>query len=115
MKKYLWALLIVGTCLISCRTLKSTTYISPNKEFVLGQGKHGSYKAQLTNVDEADIEIVLTDLEGNRQSAGILYSGTSQNLKKPPDKQVSFVNLGEETAAVRLKLVGDTRLSMDYQ
>ncbi len=115
MKKYLWALLVVGACLISCRTLNSTTYISPNKEFVLGQWKHGSYKAQLTNVDEADIEIVLTDMAGQRKSAGILYSGTSQNLKIPADKQVSFVNLGEETAAIRLKLVGDTRLSMGYQ
>lgn len=112
-----YVVILLGVCfsLCSCRTLKSTTYIEPEKSFILGEGSHGSYKAQLTNVDEVDIEIVLTDIQGQSSSLGILSSGVSTTVKILANQQVSLINKGVETAAMRIEVRGDTRLSMGYQ
>jgi hypothetical protein len=50
--------------------LTSTTYIEANKSFVLGEGKHGSYYAKITNKGETDVEVfAIAENEGRNRLA----------------------------------------------
>ncbi len=95
--------------------LTSTTVIEPNKSFVLGEGKHGGYKAKLVNKGQVDIEI-FTQLENESAvSTGILQPDEKVEFTIAKNTKAIFKNLGNETATLGIKLSGDTSLSMGYK
>ena len=95
--------------------LSSTTYIDPNKSFVLGEGRHGSYKAKIINKGKVDIEVFVQPLDKERVSVGVLKPNAVDEYRIEKDTKVIFKNLGDETATIGIKLSGDTSLSMGYK
>lgn len=112
--KYLF-FLVALTTLFSCGTLHSTTYIDPEKSFVLGEGNHGSYSAKIKNAGAGDIEVIKSDLGGNQTSLGILKKGASAEYSVPKNTTVRFKNLSDKEGEIKIKLRGDTGLSMGYE
>jgi len=94
--------------------LTSTTQIEANKSFVLGQGIHGSYNANIKNISQSDVEVFKSAADGAMVSLGILKPGDKQQYAVPKDTKVAFMNRGESMALIAIKLVGDTNLSMGY-
>jgi nucleoid DNA-binding protein len=95
--------------------LTSSTIIESNQSFVLGEGKHGSYKAKITNNGNVDIE-VFGELENEeRKSLGVLKPKDKSEYNVAKNTKVIFKNLGSKTATIGIKLSGDTSLSMGYK
>lgn len=94
--------------------LTSTTQIEVNKSFVLGQGNHGSYNANIKNVSQSAVEVFKSDADGPMMSLGILKPGDEQQYAVPKNTKVAFMNIGKSMAFIAIKLVGDTNLSMGY-
>ncbi|NUO03682.1 MAG: hypothetical protein HUU01_23960 [Saprospiraceae bacterium] len=100
----------------ACQTLKSQTYIDPQKSFVLGEGKHGSYVAQIQNVGKGDLEVVQVSEKGIRTSLGVLKSKEKGKYQVSNNTTVQFKNDdAREKGIIDIRLVGDTNLSMGYQ
>ncbi len=107
-------ILLSSGCRIFGR-LTSTTQIDVAQSFVLGEGNHGRYNANVKNIAQSKIEVFKTDLNGSTQSLGILTKGDSQQYEVPKDTKITFKNLGNSMAYIAIKLVGDTQLSMGYK
>jgi hypothetical protein len=98
----------------SCSTLGSTTYIDPQQSFVLGKGKHGAYKAYLSNPGSTDISVYLEN-NGKMTSLGVLKPKEAVHYRVPANYTVRFHNADTIQGVVRINAIGDTRLSMGYQ
>lgn len=96
-------------------SLTSTTVIEPNQSFVLGEGKHGGYKAKLVNKGKVDIEIFTESEKEERKSVGVLKPNDKAEFTILKNTKVIFKNLGDESATIGIKLSGDTGLSMGYK
>jgi hypothetical protein len=97
-------------------TLNSTTYIEPNQSFVLGEGKHGGYKAKITNKGEVDVEVFGEREDEERKSLGVLKPNDKNEYNVGKNTKVIFKNLGSEKATIGIKLSGDfSGLSMGYK
>jgi len=102
--------------LTSCSTLKSVTTIGSQSSFVLGQGKHGSYKARLENVGKEVVEIFLQPSQTNNVvSLGVLQPGQFAKYEVPPNTKVMLKNLGNQDAKMKVNLRGEKQLSMGYE
>jgi hypothetical protein len=116
MKTILLSILIALGLLSSCNSLHSVTTIDPAKSFVLGQGKHGSYKARVQNVGEEPVEVFCqTSGSSAPFSLGILKPGQKAFYPVPSNSMVMLKNLGSGKAQMQLVVKGDTDLSMGYQ
>ncbi len=113
MKNLLFLFFLVVS-LLACRTLNSTTYIESGQSFVLGKGTHGNYQAQIRNVGKYNIE-VLQNNAGVTASLGYLKPNEKQLYPVAKNVTVMFKNASTEKAAIEIKLVGDTGLSMGYE
>ncbi len=96
-------------------TLTSTTTIEPNQSFVLGGGKHDSYNAKITNKGKVDIEVFTERENEERKSLGVLKPNDRSEYSVAKNTKVIFKNLGDKTATIGIKLLGDTGLSMGYK
>lgn len=117
MQKIFLALLLFAVLGSSCgifSQLTSTTQIEANKSFVLGQGNHGSYNANIKNIAKSNVEVFKSAADGTMVSLGILEPGDQQQYAVPKDTKVAFMNIGKSMARIEIKLVGDTNLSMGY-
>jgi hypothetical protein len=102
--------------LASCGTLHSVTSIEANQSFVLGQGRHGSYKAKVLNVGNQPVEIFIQAKDcAAKTSIGILKPGEKSMYPVKANSTVMLKNLGPSTAQMKLDVKGDTDLSMGYQ
>lgn len=109
-------MLFIASISQACQTLKSQTYIDPQKSFVLGEGKHGSYVAQIQNIGKGDLEVVQVSEKGVATSLGILKSKEKGKYQVSKNTTVQFKNENaEEKGVIDIRLVGDTNLSMGYQ
>ena len=113
MKKIIGLILFIAT-LQSCRTINSTTYIAPKEAFVLGEGKHGSYKAKVKNIGNSEIEIMQVDKAGNSVSLGILKQGDKGAYPVARNMTVMFSNLGKQEGILKIHARGDVNLSMGF-
>jgi hypothetical protein len=102
--------------LTSCSALNSGTIIEANKSFVLGQGQHGSYTASIKNTGLSPVEVFIQlNEQTEATSLGILRKGDQNQYKVRRDTKVTFKNMGTESTLLKIKLSGDTNLSMGYQ
>ncbi|MBD1210904.1 MAG: hypothetical protein H9535_20940 [Ignavibacteria bacterium] len=116
MKKIIIALASSAlVCIQSCASLFSTTTIEPNKSFVLGEGLHAAYDAQIQNVSTSDIDVIIVDNEGKQNSLGLLKVGEQKNYSVPANMAVRFKNTSEISASIKIALFGDSNLSMGYK
>lgn len=111
----IFILIFVG--LQACKSLTSTTYIPPAKSFVLGQGKHDSYDAEIKNIGKDVLEVVQLDAQGVGLSLGMLARGEKKNFKVQANSTILFKNRNTtELGVVEILLKNvNSSLSMGYQ
>jgi hypothetical protein len=117
MKNLIFAIVALMVTATSCRVmsrLTSSTQIETGQSFVLGEGQHGSYQADVKNVAQAEVEVFKSEPNGNMVSLGTLRPGNQQRYTVPKDTEVAFKNKGNTLAVIKINLVGDTQLSMSY-
>jgi hypothetical protein len=112
---FIFVFIFVG--LQACKSLTSTTYIPPTKTFVLGEGKHSGYGAEIKNIGKDALEVIQIDAQGASASLGILERGEKKEFKILANCTMLFKN--QHTAEqgiiqVVLKNVNSS-LSMGYQ
>ena len=119
MRRVLFLLLFSFVFFQSCSifgALTSQTTIDPEKSFVLGEGKHGSYTAVIQNTTNTPVEVFIQKYQSEvSTSLGVLNKGDKQEYRVAKDNRVSFKNLGKRVAVINIKLNGDTNLSMGYK
>lgn len=101
--------------LSACGTLNSTTYIEPQKSFVLGEGMHRSYSAKIKNTGDGDVEVTQADISGTQTSLGILKKGASSEYSVSKNTSVRFKNVSDKKGEINIKLKGNTDLSMRFE
>lgn len=106
--------LAIAACIQSCGLVSLTT-IDGNRSFVLGEGVHGSYSAQVRNESAVDVEVLTRTDGGTEISTGILKAGQQQTYNVGPTTSVRFKNLSALPAAIKINLIGDENLSMGYR
>ena len=102
----------------ACSRISSLTYINPNKTFVLGEGTHNAYSADIKNVGLNAVEVRTIDLGGNEKNLGDLKPGQKNSYEVLENTTVTFKNKGKlvSTAlAIKLNTSFNTRLSMGYK
>jgi hypothetical protein len=97
----------------ACGTLNSVTTIEPNQTFVLGENSHLPFRARIKNIGEGAVEVLLTASK-KTTSLGILHQNENAYYEAAANNVVSFKNVGTTKANIKIKLVGDTNLSMGY-
>lgn len=110
MKKLL-ILLVAGLLLQSC-ALHSRTTIGPRKAFELGDGTHGSFKARVYNDSEVPVEICSAGMGQTEKKLLTLQPGQQKTVRFAADTKAIFKNSSDKEATVKLKVTGDTGLSM---
>jgi len=110
MKKIGFILFAIVT-LQSC-ALHSRTTIGPKKAFELGDGEHGSFKASVYNDSKAAVHIYESRLAQPEKKLTTLQPGQKKTVRFGADTKAIFKNDTNQEAAVKLKVTGDTGLSM---
>ena len=111
-------LLFITITLVSCRvfnTLNSTTYIKSNDEFILGNNVHGKFNASVTNTSNSDVTIWQYPIDGGRHSPITLKPSMNTKVKVDKNTSLRIENHSNEDVAIKLKVKGDTGLSMGYK
>jgi hypothetical protein len=114
MKNLCLALVLVALTQ-SCASLFSYTTIDPNRSFMLGEGKHGAYSANITNDSFVEVEVFTIGAEATETSVGVLKTGVQQTFNIPANTAVRFKNASALPAAIKIVLIGDPNLSMGYK
>jgi hypothetical protein len=104
---------ITSSCILP--SLTSTTLIQPQKSFMLGQGNHGPYKAYVQNGKKDTITIYQRLINGDTIGVVKLQPNGNIVLKVARDTQAIFENASSKTISIKIKLYGDTNLSMNYE
>ncbi|MDZ4796234.1 MAG: hypothetical protein SGI83_18310 [Bacteroidota bacterium] len=110
MKKFLF-LVFVATVFNSC-SLTSGTQIGPQKEFEPGDGLHGAFNASVKNDGNTTVDIYEQPLGGEAKKIASLAPGQKITLDIAADTKAIFKNIANSQASLKLKVTGDTRLSM---
>jgi hypothetical protein len=114
--KHLITIFIISFTLNACQTLHSTTYIEPNKTFVLGDGNHAPFNAKVQNMGNDEVEVTITNGSNEKIYLGILAVGEVYTYTVPSNSTVSFKNTSESNkSTIKIKAKGDTNVSMGYQ
>lgn len=109
--KNLLCLLLASFLLSSC-ALTSQTTIRPNKAFELGDGEHGSFKAMVKNISTVPVEVCATPLGGAEKKLATLQPGEQKTVRFAANTKATFKNNSDKQADLKLKVTGDTGLSM---
>jgi hypothetical protein len=116
MKKFMPALVFfLVIAAQSCASLTSTTLIDAKRSFVLGEGTHPSYTAQVQNVSLLDIEVFTNSIDGNENPLGVLKVGEQKTYAVPANTAVRFKNSADFSASIKVVIYGDSNLSMGYK
>lgn len=114
MKNVLLAVLsLLG--LASCSSLHSVTTIKPHNQFVLGDNPHGAFKVRLRNSSNQPVQVYLVPIDGGKHSPKLVPPQASSTIRIPKNTAITLENRSNDTVAVRLKVTGDTGLSMKYR
>ena len=112
---YIFCTLVFG--LTSCfpfKTLHSTTYIKANDAFILGNNEHQKFSAQLTNTSSNDLVIWQCPISGGQHSPITLKPNEYTKVVVAKNTAIRIMNQSSTEASVKLKVKGDTGLSMEY-
>jgi len=116
--KQIIAIVFITIYLSSCssfKSLNSTTYIKANDEFILGNNVHGKFNVNVTNTSNFEIAIWQYPISGGRHSLTSLKPFASIKLYIDKNTSLRIENHSNEQVAVKLKVKGDTGLSMGYK
>ena len=110
MKKMVF-LLVVAAAISSC-SLTSRTSIGPQKAFELGNGQHGSFKAVVKNDGDVAVDVFEVPLSSAEKKLLTLQPGQQKTVRFAADTKAVFKNNSNKEATVKLKVTGDTGLTM---
>lgn len=110
------SLILISLLAQSCKTIKSTTYVEPERTFILGEGNHEEFKVKVTNESTSDIELFTTDNAGNVKLLAPVKPKQTNKIKIEENTSLNFKNLSPtEKSTLKLKIKGETTLSMGYK
>ncbi len=109
--KKICIILLAAASLYSC-ALTSQTTIGPNKAFELGDGEHGAFKATVKNISAVPVELCATALGGTEKKLATLQPGQQKTVRFSANTKAIFKNNNNQQANIKLKVTGDTGLSM---
>ncbi len=118
MRKQFLILLLFTFHLVSClpfNSLNSTTYIKANDEFILGNNIHGKFYASVTNTSNFEVTIWQYPNDGGRHSPITLKPSLSVKVTVDKNTSLRIENNSNGDVAIKLKVKGDTGLSMGYK
>lgn len=109
---------LLAACVIvvlssSCSTIHSTVSVPAGEQFVLGDNSHQGFTARLQNTGAVPTQVVQRSF-GVETPVAVLQPGESARVRFPADATALLVNRGDSAGRVRVKLMGDTGLSMGY-
>jgi len=107
-------LVIQSFACLSFKTLRSTTYIKANDTFILGNNEHEKFNAQLTNTSTNDLVIWQCPISGGQHSPITLKPNECAKILVAKNTAIRILNQSNTEASVKLKVRGDTGLSMGY-
>ena len=96
-------------------SLTSNVSIKANESFVLGNNKHGIFKARIKNVSNHPVTIAMHPIEGGSYSPETILPNQSTTVKTERNTALVIENKSEDTASIDLHVNGDTGLSMGYK
>jgi len=97
----------------SCSTIHSTVSVPAGEQFELGDNTHDGFTARLINTGSVPTEVVQRSF-GVETPIAELQPGETARVRFPADATVLLRNRSEAISRVRVKLTGDTGLSMGY-
>lgn len=97
----------------ACSTIHSRVSVSAGEQFILGENSHEGFSARLENRGPNEAEVVKR-IFGIETTIAVLRPNDRASVDFPPGSVVFLRNRGPEPTVVRVKLSGDTGLSMAY-
>ncbi len=113
--RHLLLLSVLAFFMPACRTLTSVTTIPPNERFVLGNNEHGSYRVHLQNTSPEVITVYRAPVGGGKHSSVEVQPREKVSVQVESNTALVLVNPSGRKVDVKLKVIGDTNLSMGYQ
>lgn len=111
-------LFILAFNLMSClpfKSLNSTTFIKANDVFILGNNVHGKFYINVTNTSNVELQIWQYPIDGGRHSPINLKPSSSVKVNVDKNTSLRIENNNNEEVSLKLKVKGDTGLSMGYK
>lgn len=109
---------LAASCLLlltpSCSTIHSTVSVPAGQQFELGDNSHDGFTARLVNTGSVATEVVQRSF-GIETRLAELAPGESARVSFPADATALLRNRSATPSRVRVKLTGDTGLSMGYE
>ncbi len=96
-------------------SLTSTTTISPQNSFVLGNNEHGTFSVKLTNVSNQPLQVELQPIGKTATTLQTVQPNETVKVTVPQNTAIIIKNNSSDIANVQLKVNGDTGLSMTYK
>ena len=118
MKKITFSFFILSLILIGClslKSLKSTTFIKANDAFILGNNVHGKFSVRITNTSNYEITIWQYSINGGRDSQIKVNPSSTIKINVDKNTAIRIESQSNEEVAIKLKVTGDTGLSMGYK
>lgn len=110
--------LLATSCLLllsaSCSTIHSTVSVPANQQFELGENSHDGFTARLENTGQVSTEVVQRSF-GVETVLAELAPGESAQVRFPADATALLRNRSATPGQVKVRLQGDTGLSMGYE
>lgn len=108
-------LFFTAVVLFSSCALTSSTRISANNSFLLGNNEHGSFSVRVKNTSSEEVNIYHAPIDGGSYSPEILkpYEKTKVNVRK--NTALVIQNKSNNEVSVELVVKGDLGLSMGYK
>lgn len=98
---------------LSACALHSGLSIEAGQSFQLGENRHGAFQAAIENEGTVPVELRAVDPSSVR-TLGVLSPGASTVARFGAGEVASFVNDGDATAQLAVRVTGDKALSMGY-
>ncbi|MEM9931246.1 MAG: hypothetical protein AAF840_15625 [Bacteroidota bacterium] len=115
MKRFpLFFLLLLLIGLSGCGRTVAGIGIPANQEFILGEGRHGSYKATLKNKSTTDVMVSVRDKDTKEQTQGFGLSGTA-TVRIGANEVVHLINESDQAIEVKATLSRSKVEGMRYQ
>ncbi len=111
-------LFILAFNLMSClpfKSLNSTTFIKANDVFILGNNVHGKFYINVTNTSNVELQIWQYPIDGGRHSPINLKPSSSVKVNVDKNTSLRIENNNNQEVSLKLKVKGDTGLSMGYK
>lgn len=115
MKNLIFVCLALLTFAVSSCSVTSSTLIKSKESFVLGNNKHNSFSVKMQNVSLSNLTYYFAPIEGVASAPKIIKPYQKADIQVDKNTALIIDNSTNIMATVKLKITGDTGLSMGYK